>query len=211
MDRPRQQRFAGAAFAGHQHGRAAVGDGLRQIENLQHLVIVADDVLEPEPHFQLLAKRLIFEQQRLLANGLLDHDADFIIDDRLGEIVKGSHLGRLDGAFDRAVAGDDDGDHVRGAAAKIAEKFGGLDPRHVDVGQQDFDLSVFQNRQRLLRHVASADVVTLAAEELGQRLQDDAVLIEDENPRLMGRVGLEHLWFPPNVVRDQRLLLLSIG
>ena len=88
MDRPGQQRFARAAFAGHQHGCAAVGDGLGQIENLEHLVVVADDVLEPEAHFQLLAKRLIFKEQRLLAYGLFDDDADFIIHDRLGQIVE---------------------------------------------------------------------------------------------------------------------------
>ena len=50
---------------------------------------------------------------------------------------------------------------------------------------------------RLLGRVAGPHVVSLAAEELRERLQNDPVLIEDQKPRLMGRVGLEHVWNPP--------------
>ena len=124
VDRAGEQRFARAAFAGHQHRRAAVGDGFDQVEDLEHLVVVADDVFQAEAQVELLAQRLVLEQQRLLAHGLLDDDADLVIDDRLGEIVERAHLGRFDRAFDRAVAGDDDDDDVRESPADVAQKLG---------------------------------------------------------------------------------------
>ncbi len=128
----------------------------------------------------------------MLADGFFDDDADFIIDDGFGEVVENAHFCGFDSAFDGAVAGDDDHDDVRGAAADIAEKFGGFYAGHVDVGEEDFDLAVFQEGIGVFRYVAGAEIVTLAAEELGEGLEDDAILVEDEDARLMGRVGLEH-------------------
>ncbi len=193
MNRPGQQRFARAAFAGHQHRRPAVGDRLDQIENLQHLVIVPDDVLQAEAQIELLPERLVFEQQRLLPNRFLDDHADFIIHDRLGEIIERPHLRRFDGAFDRAVAGDDDDHDMRRPPADIAQKIRRLDAGHVDVRQQQFDLPAFRAGQGVLGGRSQrAHVVSLAAQELRKGLQNDPVLIENQNPRLMGRVGLKH-------------------
>ena len=111
---------------------------------------MADDVLHSEAQIELLLERLIFKQQRLLANGFFDNDADFIIDDGLGEIIEHAHFRGFDSAFDGAVAGDDNHDDVRVAAAHIAQKIGRLNPRHIDVRQQQFDRIGFHDRQRIV-------------------------------------------------------------
>lgn len=70
-----------------------------QVENLEHLVVVADDIAKPEPHVELLFQRLVFEQQRLLPGGFLDDDADLFIDDRLGQVIECADFRGFDGTL----------------------------------------------------------------------------------------------------------------
>jgi hypothetical protein len=211
VDRPGEEGLAGAALAGHQDRGAAVGDGLDEVEDLEHLVVVADDVLEAEPEVELLLQGLVLEDEGLLADGLLDRDADFVVDDRLREVVERAELDRLDGALDRAVARDHDGHDVGEAALEGAEEFGGLDAGHVDVGEQDFDLGAFHDRHRLVGLVGRADLVALTGEELGEGLEHDPVLVHDQQPGLVGRVQLEHpiTSFPREIARRSRGLRVA--
>ncbi len=55
MDRSCQHTLAGARRPGHQNRGLAVGNGLYQVENLRHLVVVTDDVLKAVFSFQLEA------------------------------------------------------------------------------------------------------------------------------------------------------------
>ncbi len=61
MNRPRQQRFSRSAFAGNQRRRPAIGDRIDQVENLQHLVIMPNDILQAEAQIELMLERLVFE------------------------------------------------------------------------------------------------------------------------------------------------------
>lgn len=141
---------------------------------------MADDVLQAEAEVELLLERLIFEEERLLADRLFDDDADLVVDDRFGEVVEGAHLGRFDGAFDGAVTGDDDDDNVRGEALEVAEELGRFDAGHVNVGQEELEGRAFELAQGLLGVVSGAGVVAFAGEELGEGLKDDAVFVENE-------------------------------
>lgn len=104
-----EEGLAGAAFAGHEDGGSAVGDGFDEVEDLEHLVVMADDVFEAEAEVELLAESLVSEEQGLLADGFFDDNADFIVDDGLGDVVEAPSLMASTAAFDGAVAGDDHG------------------------------------------------------------------------------------------------------
>ena len=62
MDCAGEEGFSGAAFSGHEDGGAAVGDGFGEVEDFEHLVVVADYVFKAEAQIQLLAEGLIFEE-----------------------------------------------------------------------------------------------------------------------------------------------------
>ena len=65
MDRPGDQRLAGAAFAGDQHRGLGVGHAVDHVEHLEHAVIVADDVLQAEAQVELRLEVLVlFEHDR---------------------------------------------------------------------------------------------------------------------------------------------------
>ncbi len=83
MDRAGDQRLARARFARHQHRCLGIGHRFNQVEDFQHLVIMAHDVIQAVAQPQLLFEVKILRKQRLLFEGLLDGDADFIINDRL--------------------------------------------------------------------------------------------------------------------------------
>jgi hypothetical protein len=89
---------------------------------------VADDVFQPKAQVELLLESLVFEHEGLLPHGFFTDDADFIIDDGLGQIIKSAQLDRLDRAFDRSKAGDDDHDNMRMATADGAKELAGLRP-----------------------------------------------------------------------------------
>ena len=59
-----------------------------EVKDLQHPMVVANDVFQSESEIELLAQRLILKKQRLLADGLFDDDADFIIDNRFGQVFE---------------------------------------------------------------------------------------------------------------------------
>jgi hypothetical protein len=183
-------------LAGHQHRRAAVGHGLHQIEDLEHFVVVADDVLEAEAQVELLLEGLVLEEQGLLADGLFDDDANFIIDNGFGQVIERAELDRLNRALDRAVAGDDDDDDVREATADGAEKLGGLQAGHVDVGQKQLDLRAFENGLSLFAAIGGADFVAFADEELRERLEHDPVFVHDQQSRLGLGIDLQHPIIP---------------
>ena len=53
VDGPRDHRLARAALAGDQHGGPGVGDAVDDVVDLQHAVVVADDVFHAEAEVEL--------------------------------------------------------------------------------------------------------------------------------------------------------------
>ena len=74
----------------------------------------------------------------------------------------------------------------------------GLMPGMLMSASSSSNLAGFELRQRVVGRVGGAHLVPLAAEELGERLEDDPVLVEDQQAGLVGGVGLEHFvsWRP---------------
>ena len=107
MNGPRDQRFAGAAFAGDQHRGLGVGDAVDHVEDLEHAMIVADHVLHAEAQIELGLELLVFFDHLALLRARSDGHSS---SSSISGLVRKSNApaNRLDRRLDRAVAGDQD-------------------------------------------------------------------------------------------------------
>ena len=88
VDGPGDERFAGAAFAGDQHRSSGVGDAVDHVEDLEHAMIMADDVLHAEAEIELGLEALVFLDHLALGEGPLNGHFQLLIDERLSEKVE---------------------------------------------------------------------------------------------------------------------------
>ena len=118
MNGSRRHRLPCAGLTQHENRRPGVGDALDQVEHLEHAVVVTDDVAHAETLVELLLERLVLGDDLLLAECPTDREVQFVVDDRLGEIVEGPEANGFDGAVDRAEPGQQNdlrvGDRLRG-------------------------------------------------------------------------------------------------
>ena len=138
VQRARHQLLAGAALAGDQHGRVALGDGLDPVGQAQHRRAASDDGARPRSRSvrlalrQLGARLLQLPLERPLGGDPLQLEDDLVEVERLGEVVVGAFLERRDGVVDRGVGGDEDDVGPRRLLAHPAEQ-----RQPVDLGQPD--------------------------------------------------------------------------
>ena len=124
------QLLAGAVLALDEDVRLAGRDALDELEEVLHLLALADDVLELVAILQLRLELLVLVDQRLLLDGLLELVEQPLGVDRLLEEVERAGLHRLDRPRDVALPGDDDD---FGFGVELLELADQLDA--VDVGQ----------------------------------------------------------------------------
>ena len=98
------QLLAGAVLALDEDVGLAGRDALDQLEQLLHLLALADHVLELVAVLQLRLELLVFVDQRLLLDGLLQLVEQPLGVDRLLEKVEGAGFDRLDRARNVALA-----------------------------------------------------------------------------------------------------------
>jgi hypothetical protein len=106
MDSAGEHAFSGAAGTGHENGGTTFGDCFDEVENFSHFIILADNVSQAVFLLKLVLERDIFAHKGLLTNRAFDREPEFVIDDGLCEIIVGSLLDGLDGAFDSSLGGN---------------------------------------------------------------------------------------------------------
>src|SRR5206468_2969872 len=74
----------------------------------------------------------------------------------------------------------------------VAQKLRRPHARHVDVRQQQLGLARFKDADRIVRRIARPHLISLASQKLRKGLQDDPILIEHQQARFDGGVGLKH-------------------
>jgi len=108
MDGPGHELLPRAAFPGDQHRGVCVGHLLDQGEDLLDRVADADDVLQPALAADQGAKvRVLLADAREFEHPVDELD-DLVDAERLRDVVERPHLHRVDGGFDRGVAGHED-------------------------------------------------------------------------------------------------------
>ena len=130
VNRVRDQLLAGAVLALNEDVGFAGGHAFDQLEELLHLLALADYVLELVAVLQLLLQLLVLVDQRLLLDRFFQFVEQALGVDRLFEEVEGAGLHRLDRPRNIALAGDDN--HF-GLAIDLLELAHELDA--VDIGK----------------------------------------------------------------------------
>ena len=135
MDGPGDQRLARAALAGDQHGGLGVGDRVDHVEDPQHAVVVADDVLHAEPQVELGLQRLVFldHLRWFRARSMASSSSSSIS----GLVRKSKAPARIASTADlhRAVAGDQDHRRVGTMLAAMGQQVEAVAVAQPDIGQ----------------------------------------------------------------------------
>jgi hypothetical protein len=155
VDRARDQLLAGAALAGDQHRRGRAGDPADQSEDLLHGLGPRDDVLEAVLALDLALQPRDLSPQRALGQRLVDQEQELLDLERLGDVVVGAELDRLDRGLDRAERGDHDDVRRVGQGADVADQIEAVEVGHPQVGDHQID--------RLERAASSPAAPPLAA------------------------------------------------
>lgn len=103
-----QQVFACAAFPRDQHGGIGGRDFLGEPLHELHFFRDADDPVEPELLLQARAQGAVVPGQLADLQCPGDHDLQLLIVDRLGDVVIGALLHRLDGRLHGSISRDDE-------------------------------------------------------------------------------------------------------
>ena len=137
VDRLRDQLLAGAGLAEDQHR------GRRRRGLLEHLIerahrrAVADDPAEAAAIVQLPAQRLVLALLLVDLGEPLEQALQLVRIERLGQVVLGAGLDRLDGGVDGALRGQQDHLDVVDLGLQRLQQLDAAHPRHDQVGDDD--------------------------------------------------------------------------
>ena len=80
----------------------------------------------------------------------------------LGQVIIGPELHRLDGRFDSRLAGEhDDLRRVLALLASAPQQLDTVEPRHIDIAQQDVKIVAFEHRPGRLAVLGTLDLMAL--------------------------------------------------
>ena len=119
MQRPRNKFLTGTGGTGNEHGGVGVLDSVNQRENLAHGAAGAN-------HFvRGIGRRAPGRgtRQTAFAQDALNHQADFVNIEWLGQVISGPELDRLDGRLGFGNGRDHDDRHGRRVLADLGEHF----------------------------------------------------------------------------------------
>ena len=182
MDRARDELFPGAALALNQDRRSARRRLDDQIEDLTHARALADDVRELViPLLNVLAQVAVLVDQPPALHRVTDDDDDFLVLERLGDVVEGARLHRRNGALDRAVGGDDDDREIFVDALQLVERGDPVDAGHHDVHDRGVERQRPGHLEAFGARRGDSDVVAFAREQRLENLTHDLFVVDDEN------------------------------
>jgi len=180
VDRAGGDRLARAVLTEDEDGRTGVGDTFDQVEHSRHLVVATDDVRDAELLVELLLQLLVLFDDPLLAEGPLDREIEFVIDDRLGQIVERASLDRFHGAFNCAVTRKQDD---RGIRLILRDPFQDVETvliGQADVGEDDVEVVFADAGERVLAVHGRFSPVAQRAEIVRHGLADVTVIVNDQ-------------------------------
>jgi hypothetical protein len=181
VDRPGDDLLASPALAGDEHRAPAVGDLADQGEDLPHRGARAEQIAERGGLVDRAAQPPVLLLERTALEGLLEHDQQRVLLERLGEVVAGARTHRLDRRVDAAEGGHQHDGGVGPAVADLAEQ---LDPgaaRHADVREHDLAVAVGQPLERLVGGGRRHRVDALVLEEGDDHVAHGGVVVDHQH------------------------------
>ena len=180
VDGAGDHRFAGAAFAGNQHGGFGVGHRFDHVENAPHAVIVPHDVFDAKPQVELRFQVFVFFEHFALIECAADGDFQFFVDQRLGEQIERAGPNGFDRRFDGAVAGNQNQRRGGIFLAGIGQQFETIAVGQSDVDQQQVELFAIQRRRGGSVIGGDVDFITLFPKPIGHRRQNLAIVVNQQ-------------------------------
>jgi hypothetical protein len=178
----RDDFLAGAALAGHEHGRRAGRDARQQREHRPHRLRAADDLAEPPGLLGVGGQLAQLTAEAARLRDLLEDVAQARDVDRLGEIVGDAAPERLDRRLERAFAGDE---HDGGRRRRIddVEQLQPLAVGQIQVQQDHVDRMPGEMGARFVERERHGDVVALLAGDGRQRGRRLLVVVDNQGFR----------------------------
>ena len=179
MDETGRQLFAGAGFAGDEHGDV---ERRRQSDQLLHLPNLPGGA----DHFvgldggELRCQLPVFLNQGEVLHRFFHRKSQFLGVEGLLDVIMGSGLHGLDGRIDAAVAGYKDHRQIGVAPEGGLENFVAAEVRHLEVGDDRVEGFRLEQQQPLPAVPAGGDLIALAGENLLQQFPLSQIVIDDQ-------------------------------
>ena len=180
VERAREQLLAGAALAEQQHGRLARRGLHHDVHRAAPRERRADDRAAALLG-ELRLEAAVLDEQRLLLERVAHDPDDVRALERLGDEVVRAFLHRVDGGLDGAVRGHQHDLGLGRDRLRRAEQVHAARLRHHQVGEQHADAMLAQEVEARVAVGRGEHVQALAAEDLGERLDDRRLVIDDEH------------------------------
>jgi hypothetical protein len=182
VDGAGDQLLAGAALAGDEHGRVAVGDPVDQLADPADGRALADDAGDRPGRGQGLAQPADLAAGPAVLDRAGHRQLDVAGVERLDHEVPGAGPQRRDRGVDVGLAGDDDHRDVRVGDPDLLAQLDARQAGHADVGDDDVVLALAQRGQGGLAAVDERRLVAAADEEVLEERAFVAIVVDDEHP-----------------------------
>jgi hypothetical protein len=181
MDRLRDELLARTRFAPNQHRRRGRRRLLDDLIHLAHLRAAANHAPEAAMFAQLFAQGFDFAERILPLDDLVEQNLEPLRLDRLGQVVVGAFLDRLDRGFDAALRCEDDDRVVAAVVFERAQEIETAHPRHHQVADDDRGAEHGDALQRLFAVGGGIGRESPGAYELCQTESSARLVFDDEN------------------------------
>ena len=126
---------------------------------------------------------------RCASDVLPDLEAQLVHVERLGEVVHRPEPHGFDGAVGRGERRHHERDDVAIELLRGTQHFDAADVRHPDVGEQQIDALLLENRDRLGAVGCQQHIVAIAAKHDAQHVAHRRLIVHDEDARLGSALG----------------------
>ena len=133
---------------------------------------------------QLLSQVEVLVAQPLALEGVADDEADFVQLERLGDVVVGAQLHRLDRGLRGGDGGDDDHGHVRGDLLGRAQHLQPVHLGHAQVGDDGVRGVATEGLDGSLAARGGEDVIAFLLEGDGEEVPHALLIIDHEHAGL---------------------------
>ncbi len=163
---------------------------------------VADDPFEAELLVEPPVELRVRPPQVLAPRGVIHHRPQLLEVERFQQIIEGALPHRLDGRFDRAVAGDQNHFGFGQDFFTLRQELQPADIRHFEVRDDDLERVFFEQLHAVPARVRHGAFVPLPKQTIGDRLGMREIVIDNQHlnrrPRLGGTLCERHgLIMPP--------------
>ena len=190
VDRARHDLLAGAALAADEHARTAARDLADQREDLAHRGALADQLAHRRGLVDGTAQPAVLLFERAAFECALEPEQQRVALERLGHVVEGAGVHRLDGRVDAAEGRHQ---HDRRVGAQLADLAEQLDPgaaRHADVGEHHVAIEVGEAIHRLGGTRGGAGLDSLVVEQRHDHVSHCGIVVDHQNGAGRGRHAL---------------------